>query len=167
MLFSNLPAILPKLPLLQFTAASAIFNLLFFLVVFLLITRALSKSFKCTTPLRGPRNPSFIFGHYRHVQEQNAPELVYEQWAAEYGPAYQIAGPLGSKRIVICDPKANAHFYSRETYGYVQMKLAHVFIENLVSPKLELLALIKFLQKHSGLVRSVRSGGALGRSGQP
>lgn len=133
MLLSNLSLAPSKLLMLQIVTAPAIFNLLFLSVVFLLITRALSKDSKCNTPLRGPRSPSFIFGHYRHIQEQNAPELVYEKWAAEYGPAYQVAGPLGSKRVVICDPKANAHFYSRETYGYVQTKLAHVFIENLVS----------------------------------
>lgn len=85
-----------------------------------------------TTPLNGPRNTSFIFGFYRYIQEQDNPGLVYETWAEEYGPAYLVSGPFGSKRVVICDPKANAHFYSRETYGYVQTKLSRVFIENLV-----------------------------------
>lgn len=75
---------------------------------------------------------SFVFGFYRYIQEQDSPGLVYEKWAEEYGPAFIVPGPFGSRRIVICDPKANAHFYSRETYGYVQTKLARVFIENLV-----------------------------------
>ena len=57
---------------------------------------------------------------------------MYERWAEEYGPAYVVPGGFGSKRVVICDPRANAHFYARETFGYVQTKLSRVFIENLV-----------------------------------
>ncbi|XP_006457595.1 hypothetical protein AGABI2DRAFT_123448 [Agaricus bisporus var. bisporus H97] len=117
--------------ILQRIMAPTVFDLISLSAVSLLITLAIFKGSKINTPLRGPRSPSFIFGHYRHIQEQNDPELVYEKWAKKYGPAYQVTGPFGSKRIVICDPKANAHFYSRETNGYVQTKLAHVFIENL------------------------------------
>ena len=85
-----------------------------------------------TTPLPGPRNTSLLFGLYRHINESPDPGLVYERWAEEYGPAYVVPGGFGSKRVVICDPRANAHFYARETFGYVQTKLSRVFIENLV-----------------------------------
>ncbi len=85
-----------------------------------------------TTRLRGPRNISIIFGFYRYIQEQDNPGILYAKWVEEYGPAFAVAGPFGSQRIMICDPKANAHFYARETYGYVQTNLAHTFIENLV-----------------------------------
>lgn len=85
-----------------------------------------------TSRLRGPKNISIVFGFYRYLQEQDNPAALYEQWVEEYGPAFSIPGPLGSRRIMICDPKANTHFYARETYGYVQTKLAHTFIENLV-----------------------------------
>ena len=86
-----------------------------------------------TTPLPGPRNTSLLFGLYRHINESPDSGLVYERWAEEYGPAYVVPGGFGSKRVVICDPRANAHFYARETFGYVQTKLSRVFIENLVS----------------------------------
>ena len=85
-----------------------------------------------TTSLPGPRNTSLLFGLYRHINESPDPGLVYERWAEEYGPAYVVPGGFGSKRVVICDPRANAHFYARETFGYVQTKLSRVFIENLV-----------------------------------
>ena len=85
-----------------------------------------------TTPLPGPRNTSLLFGLYRHINESPDSGLVYERWAEEYGPAYVVPGGFGSKRVVICDPRANAHFYARETFGYVQTKLSRVFIENLV-----------------------------------
>ncbi|KAF8812724.1 cytochrome P450 [Phlegmacium glaucopus] len=84
-----------------------------------------------TTPLKGPANPSFLFGYYRHINEVEDPGAVYDEWAVEYGPAFRVPGGFGSSRVVICDPKANAHFYSKETFGYIQTKLSRVFIENL------------------------------------
>ncbi|KAJ3570409.1 hypothetical protein NP233_g4425 [Leucocoprinus birnbaumii] len=102
-------------------------------LLFLSIYKVFShwKTPKVATPLKGPKNISFIFGFYRYIQEQDDPGAVYEAWSKEYGPAFTVPGPFGTKRVVICDPKANTHFYSRETYGYVQPKLARVFIENL------------------------------------
>ncbi|CAA7269644.1 unnamed protein product [Cyclocybe aegerita] len=84
-----------------------------------------------TTRLNGPASQSFIFGVYRHTNEAEDPGAVYEEWALQYGPAFRVPGGFGSSRIVICDPRANAHFYSKETFGYIQTKLARVFIENL------------------------------------
>ncbi|KAF8148864.1 cytochrome P450 [Crassisporium funariophilum] len=84
-----------------------------------------------TTPLKGPPNTSLLFGLYRHLNEADDPGAIYEAWAAQYGPAFRVPGGFGSSRIVICDPKANAHFYSKETFGYIQTKLSRVFIENL------------------------------------
>jgi hypothetical protein len=86
-----------------------------------------------TTPLRGPASKSFLFGLRRHINESEDPSVLYEGWAAEYGPAYKVRGIFGATRIMICDPQANAHFYAKETFGYVQTQLARTFIENLVS----------------------------------
>ncbi|PPQ78494.1 hypothetical protein CVT25_011835 [Psilocybe cyanescens] len=83
------------------------------------------------TRLRGPDNRSFLFGLYQILNETEDPGLVYESWAAEYGPAFRVSGGFGSSRIVICDPRANAHFYSKETFGYVQTNLSRTFIKNL------------------------------------
>ena len=85
-----------------------------------------------TTPLNGPDNPSILFGLYRRINESEDPGALYEEWALKYGPAFGVPGGFGSSRILICDPRANAHFYSKETFGYVQTKLSRVFIENLV-----------------------------------
>ncbi|KAJ3498395.1 hypothetical protein NLJ89_g10225 [Agrocybe chaxingu] len=84
-----------------------------------------------TTRLNGPASTSLLFGLYRHINEAEDPGAVYEEWALQYGPAFRVPGGFGSSRIVICDPRANAHFYSKETFGYIQTKLARVFIENL------------------------------------
>jgi hypothetical protein len=105
-----------------------------FAIVWLLFV-VLKKQFagNKTTPLNGPDNPSFLFGLYRRINESEDPGALYEEWALKYGPAFRVPGGFGSSRILICDPRANAHFYSKETFGYVQTKLSRVFIENLVS----------------------------------
>ena len=104
-----------------------------FAVVWLLFV-VLKKQFarNKTTPLNGPDNPSILFGLYRRINESEDPGALYEEWALKYGPAFRVPGGFGSSRILICDPRANAHFYSKETFGYVQTKLSRVFIENLV-----------------------------------
>jgi hypothetical protein len=86
-----------------------------------------------TTPLRGPTSKSILFGMYRYLNLSEDSAAIYEQWANEYGPVYKVPGGFGSHKIMIVDQKANAHFYSKETFGYVQTKLSRVFIENLVS----------------------------------
>lgn len=101
-------------------------------VIWIFIVPAGKSQRHTTTPLKGPANPSLLFGYYRHINEAEDPGTIYDEWAAEYGPAFRVPGGFGSSRVVICDPKANAHFYSKETFGYIQTKLSRVFIENLV-----------------------------------
>ncbi|KAI6097902.1 cytochrome P450 [Pisolithus sp. B1] len=52
-----------------------------------------------TTKLRGPKGSGMLFG--------------------EYGVAYEIPMLWGQKRIILCDPKAVAYFFSRDTRSYV------------------------------------------------
>ncbi|KAF8075757.1 cytochrome P450 [Lyophyllum atratum] len=84
-----------------------------------------------TTPLRGPPSESFLFGLSRFIGDAEDPSLLSEQWSKEYGSAFLVPLALGSSRIVLMDPKAVTHFYSKETFGYVQTPLARIFIENL------------------------------------
>ncbi|KAG1729808.1 hypothetical protein EDB19DRAFT_1742502, partial [Suillus lakei] len=50
----------------------------------------------------------------------------------EYGIVYMIQSVLGQTRIVLCDPRAIAHFYARETWTYVQTPLSLALIESSV-----------------------------------
>ncbi|KAG6852669.1 hypothetical protein C0991_010037 [Blastosporella zonata] len=84
-----------------------------------------------TSPLRGPPSPSLLFGLSRVIRNAEDVSVLTEQWANEYGSAFRVPIALGSGRIVIIDPKAVTHFYSKETFGYVQTPLARVFIERL------------------------------------
>lgn len=64
-----------------------------------------------TTNVRGPVSWNWIFGLDGKADR-------YEAWAAEYGAVYSVPGMLGSSTLVLCDPKAIAHFYAKETWEY-------------------------------------------------
>ncbi|KAL0948964.1 hypothetical protein HGRIS_009067 [Hohenbuehelia grisea] len=81
------------------------------------------------TPLRGPPSPSRFFGYSRVLTESQDSAAVYGEWAAQYGPVFRIPAILGSYKILLCDPKALAHFYSKETFTYVQTGFSRIFIE--------------------------------------
>ncbi|KAF9457218.1 cytochrome P450 [Collybia nuda] len=85
-----------------------------------------------TTPLRGPPNQGYFLGLSKYVSNPEDASDIYENWAAQYGAAYKVPLGLGSSKVVICDPKANAHFYSKETFIYVQSKLTKVLIKNIL-----------------------------------
>ncbi|KAI0829191.1 cytochrome P450 [Trametes gibbosa] len=94
----------------------------------------LARSFRKrshATPLSGPPSPSWLFGVSKVVGNHPSTSSLYEQWAEQYGSVYRVPSPLGSSRVVLTDPKAIAHFYSLETFTYVQTTLSRVAIENL------------------------------------
>ncbi|KAH7907168.1 cytochrome P450 [Hygrophoropsis aurantiaca] len=99
------------------------------------VTWALLKLIRTTrrrlrsTKLRGPPNQSFVFGLGKVLQRAEDPGAVYEQWAREYGPVYKVPSALGKTRVVLCDPKAIAHFFARETYTYVLTPLSQNLTE--------------------------------------
>ncbi|KAI5117516.1 hypothetical protein M0805_009524 [Coniferiporia weirii] len=84
-----------------------------------------------TTKLRGPPASSWLFGVSKDVFTGDSATL-YEKWADEYGPVYQVPGPFGSRRTVLTDAKAVAHFYSKETFGYVGSKFQKQAVSSLV-----------------------------------
>ncbi|KIM65670.1 hypothetical protein SCLCIDRAFT_1212070 [Scleroderma citrinum Foug A] len=70
-----------------------------------------------TTRLRGP--PSGFFGAEEVLIESPDPAAVHEAWYKEYGAAYEIPLVLGERKIILCDPKALAHFFTRDSWTYV------------------------------------------------
>ena len=85
-----------------------------------------------TTRLNGPPASSWMLGLSREVFTGDSGALC-EEWMDKYGVVYQIPTPLGSRRTILCDPKAIAHFYSKETYVYIQNTFTKNAIANLVS----------------------------------
>ncbi|KIK44327.1 hypothetical protein CY34DRAFT_786501 [Suillus luteus UH-Slu-Lm8-n1] len=95
---------------------------------FVKISRALRWRLK-TTQLRGPPRTSLMYGVSHDLASSQDSGAMYERWATEYGVAYTIPGVLGRTRIVLCDPRAIAHFYARETWTYVQTPLSLALLE--------------------------------------
>ena len=103
------------------------------------------------TQLTGPPSSSLLFGVTKRISDMHETGEfsedaggLYEQWAEEYGPVYRIPAAFGYEKIVLCDPKAIQHFYSRVTTGYLHTKMMKTAIANLVrlSALLKLLPLI-------------------------
>ncbi|KAI5985861.1 cytochrome P450 [Pisolithus albus] len=80
--------------------------------------RALRKQSR-TTKLRGPKGSSLLFGVSKELFKSPDTGSMFEAWSKEYGVAYELPMLLGQKRIILCDPKAVAYLFSRDTRSYV------------------------------------------------
>lgn len=85
-----------------------------------------------TTPLAGPPNPNFLLGAARSLAA--APDVgnIYEEWSEKYGPVFRVPAAMGLSRIVLCEPKAIMHHYSRDAYGYVHTTVSRRVTESMV-----------------------------------
>jgi hypothetical protein len=85
-----------------------------------------------TTPLKGPASKSSVFGVSRFLGKHKDTSLVYEEWAEQYGAVFRTPIGLGRTKVILCDPKALQHFYSKETYTYVHNAGNKIVLDNLV-----------------------------------
>ena len=85
------------------------------------------------TPLSGPPRTSWLFGALKEVTNTLDAGIIYEKWMAEFGTVFRIPGPLGSSCVVLADPLAIEHFYSLETWTYVNNNLLKAVTKGLVS----------------------------------
>ncbi|KAJ7775694.1 cytochrome P450 [Mycena maculata] len=83
------------------------------------------------TKLNGPPSESLFFGASRKTARAPDSSVVFEEWAAQYGPVYEVPTAMWGRRIILCDPKAVSHFYSMERSIYVKSKLGRTLIANL------------------------------------
>jgi len=79
-----------------------------------------------TTRLKGPS--CGFFGAEKVIHEAPDPTAVYEGWQQEYGVAYEIPLLLGERSIVLCDPKAVAHLFGRDSWSYALTEADKVII---------------------------------------
>lgn len=86
-----------------------------------------------TTSLRGPSDPSLLWGVGKALLSSPDPGEMYEKWTEEYGGVYEIPLALGRRCVILCDPKAITHFFGGETRTYVLTPLGEIGTENLVS----------------------------------
>ncbi|KAI6004500.1 cytochrome P450 [Pisolithus orientalis] len=71
-----------------------------------------------TTKLRGPKRTNLLFGVSTELFGSPDSGAIFEAWSKEYGVAYEIPMMCGKQRIVLCDPKALAYLFSKDTWSY-------------------------------------------------
>ncbi|GLB33174.1 putative cytochrome p450 [Lyophyllum shimeji] len=113
-------------------------SLLLSSILFLAVLIALLRRRRplTTTHLRGPKSIN-IFGVLRVILAAKDHGLLFETWERKHGAVFQLPGLFGRKEVVLCDPKAIAHFYLKDTYTYRQTPVnrfafEHFFGRNLL-----------------------------------
>ncbi|KAJ7351994.1 cytochrome P450 [Mycena albidolilacea] len=86
-------------------------------VIFYVLLRHIGR--RRSTRLQGPCTSNIFLGVIPQLMNALDSGDLYEIWAAQFGSVFSIPTILGSRRIVITDPKSIAHLAARETYGYV------------------------------------------------
>ncbi|KIL58929.1 hypothetical protein M378DRAFT_170017 [Amanita muscaria Koide BX008] len=72
--------------------------------------------------LGGPRSNNLFFGRLL-----DDPLTAMDQWVSEYGHVFKVPTGLGASRIVISDPKAVAHIYANDSFGYLRLASGKTF----------------------------------------
>ncbi|KAM6495223.1 Cytochrome P450 [Amanita muscaria] len=74
--------------------------------------------------LSGPRSNNLLFGKLREVLGVvDNFAAVFDRWISEYGYVFKVPTGLGTNRIVISDPKAVAHVYANDGFGYLRQNM--------------------------------------------
>jgi len=103
-------------------------------IIFSIVTHIYLYRFKIkTTRLKGPRSKSFIFGVTKYLFDALDLGGVYQEWEKTYGPVYEIPASLGTRMVVLGDPKAVAHFFAGDTATYRQPAFARILFQQMVS----------------------------------
>ncbi|KAJ7048685.1 cytochrome P450 [Mycena amicta] len=83
------------------------------------------------TRLNGPPRQHLLFGVSHQLSGAVEPAEVFEEWAATYGPVFEIPTAFWGKRIVLTDPRAVNHFYASERSVYVKTQMNRNIIGNI------------------------------------
>ena len=82
-----------------------------------------------TTKLVGPLSNDFIFGVTKDLFNSSNLGGMYRNWEKTYGPVYEIPSTFGSTILVLQDPGAITHLYSKDTSVYHQSGFVKAFFE--------------------------------------
>ena len=83
--------------------------------------------------LKGPPNQNLLFGRLREMLQSKDRAAIYQRWTDEYGPVFQMPAQIGSRRIILCDPKAITHLHSKDSLIYQGMPQSKMFMKKFVS----------------------------------
>jgi hypothetical protein len=114
----------------QFSAVDKLSLSLFTLILGALLKRLVTGS--RSTPLKGPPRLSWLIGSFGFQFTITGRAAAIKEWITEYGPVFQIPWVMGRNQVVLCDPKAVAHFYARDSTVYGGSKANRKLTEILV-----------------------------------
>ena len=80
-----------------------------------------------TTRLGGPASKSFVFGATEDLVTSTDLGELYRRWEKAHGAVYEIPQSLGSKILILGDPKGIAHVLAKDTTAYHQRQLLKFF----------------------------------------
>ena len=84
------------------------------------------------TKLRGPPRTNILLGEGYKINESNDPGSLYEAWEKQYGSVYAVPSTIGMSKVMLCDPKAVAHFYQYETSRYERPEVGRIAVRAMV-----------------------------------
>ncbi|KAF8890488.1 cytochrome P450 [Infundibulicybe gibba] len=87
-----------------------------------------------TTVLRGPHSNNPLLGFTVELARFERPDKLFARWELDHGPVFQIPSLFGAKHVVLCDPKAIAHFYSKDTFTYRQTAAVRLYVKHFFGP---------------------------------
>ncbi|KAM6495423.1 Cytochrome P450 [Amanita muscaria] len=93
-------------------------TLVIFTISFALAKLVLDRRSSRLAILRGPRSNNIFVGRLREIISDTATSV--DRWVSEYGYVFKVPTGLGTNLIVITDPKAVAHVYANDSFGYLR-----------------------------------------------
>lgn len=137
----------------------AIISLLVLFVSYKLVKTFVTRKSNARLPkLKGPPNTSLLYGRLLEVNKSNDRGTTYAEWAGKYGDVFEIPAQLGGRHIIIFDPKAIAHFLSKDTFTYIGSNFSKAFIKRFVSRDASLLLLLSWIRAAVWTQHDIRRG---------
>ncbi|KAM6495403.1 Cytochrome P450 [Amanita muscaria] len=104
---------------------SILFDLVIFTFSLAVAKLVLDRRSSHLATLRGPHSNNLFFGRLREFLDDTA--TAVDRWVSEYGYVFKMPSVLGTNRIVISDPKAVAHVYANDSFGYQRLSSGKKF----------------------------------------
>ncbi|KAI6136080.1 cytochrome P450 [Pisolithus sp. B1] len=95
--------------------------------------RVARRTFR-TTRLRGPPRTDLVFGVSKQIIESTDTAALYEAWAGKYGVVYEVPTTLGGRKIMLSDPRALTHLFSKDGWSYVLIDETRLVIRRIFGP---------------------------------
>lgn len=75
-----------------------------------------------------------MFGVSKQIIESTDTAALYEAWAGKYGVVYEVPTTLGGRKIMLSDPRALTHLFSKDGWSYVLIDETRLVIRRIFGP---------------------------------